>query len=87
MNKEDIQDLNGKTPSIGDTIAVSVGWMSNDSYIAIATVDSFTETPKTVTMNFSISKSGLGGYEDYGTIRKSSLRFPSKHTKFIILPK
>ena len=87
MTKEDIHDLNGKTPSIGDTIAVSVGWMTNDSYMAIATVDSFTETPKTVTMNFSIYKSGLGGYGDYGNIRKSSLRFPSKHTKFIILQK
>ena len=37
MTKEEIYDINGKPPKVGDTIAYSVGWGTGNAYINIAT--------------------------------------------------
>ena len=85
MKREEIKDLNGISPNVGDKVALAAGWMTNNAYINIATVEDFVESPKTVKMLLNIEKSGLGGYSDYGYERKTTLVFPSKHCKFLIL--
>lgn len=86
MTKDEILDINGKTPQVGDTIALATGWATENSYLNIAVVDGFEERPKTVKMNITINKSGLK-HGDYGYTRKTTLQFPMKHCKFLILNK
>lgn len=84
MTKEEIYDINGKQPKVGDTIAYSVGWGTGNAYINIATIESFEERPNTVKMNLTILKTGLD-WGDYGFERKTSLQFPVRHCKFVII--
>ena len=88
MTREDIFDLNGKTPKVGDKIVMSEGWTTSNSYVSIATIKEFIEKPKTLKMVVTLEKSGLWGYSGgpYGGMDKEkTIGFPSEHIKFVIL--
>ena len=87
MTNNDIYDLNGKTPKIGDKIVMSDGWATGNSYVMSGTVKEFIEKPKTLKMVVAIEKSGLYGY--YKRLpyveNEKTIGFPSEHVKFVII--
>lgn len=87
MTNNDIYDLNGKTPKIGDKIVISDGWTTGNSYVMSGTVKEFIEKPKTLKMVVAIEKSGLYGY--YKRLpyieNEKTIGFPSEHIKFVII--
>jgi len=89
MTKNEVFDINGINPEVGDKIAYAVGWTTNNAYINVAVITKIVETEKTVKLCLKIQKTGLNGKDDkessYGLERNSALQFPSIHCKFIIL--
>jgi len=87
MTINDIYDLNGKTPKIGDKIVMSDGWTTGNSFVMIGVVKEFIEKPKTLKMIITVEKSGLYGYRpstQYVEYEKT-IGFPSDHIKFVII--
>jgi len=95
MTVNDIYDLNGKTPKIGDKIVMSDGWTTGDSYVMTGTIKEFIEKPKTLKMVITIEKSMLITIEKSGLYEycermsyvenKKTISFPSDHIKFVIV--
>lgn len=87
MTINDIYDLNGKTPKIGDRIVMSDGWTTSNSFVMTGVVKEFIEKPKTLKMVVTIEKSGLYGYLDRKTYveKEKTIGFPSDHIKFVIV--
>ena len=89
MTKNEVFDINGVNPEVGDKMAYAVGWTTNNAYINVAIISDIVETEKTVKLCLKIQKTGLNGKGDkegsYGLVRNSALQFPSTHCKFIIL--
>ena len=87
MTKNEVFDINGVNPEVGDKIAYAVGWTTNNAYINVAVITDIIETEKTVKLGLNIQKSGLWGNKNnlYGLERNSVLGFPARHCKFIIL--
>lgn len=87
MTVNDIYDLNGKTPKIGDKIVISDGWTTGNSYVMTGIVKEFIEKPKTLKMVIAIEKSGLYGYREYKPYveNEKAIGFPSDHIKFVII--
>ena len=87
MTVNDIYDLNGRTPKIGDKIVMSDGWTTGNSFVITGVVKEFIEKPKTLKMVITIEKSGLYGYRPstrYVEYEKT-IGFPSDHIKFVII--
>jgi hypothetical protein len=89
MTKNEVFDINGVNPEVGDKIAYAVGWTTNNAYINVAVITKIVETEKTVKLELETKKTGLYAEGDntdtYGLKRNSTLGFPSTHCKFIIL--
>ena len=87
MTINDIYDLNGKTPKIGDRIVMSDGWTTSNSFVMTGVVKEFIEKPKTLKMVVTIEKSGLYGYLDRKPYveKEKTIGFPSDHIKFVIV--
>lgn len=87
MTKEEVFDINGVNPKIGDTIAVARGWTTNNAYLDIAVIDDIVETPKTVTLKLHTIHCGLYGVnkENSEYYTKYNIKFPMEHCKFIII--
>lgn len=85
MTIQEVKDLNGRTPKIGDHIALAVGWTTNNAYLNIARITQIIETEKTVKLILETEKTGLYYGETHWTDRKSAIAFPSSHCKFLIL--
>lgn len=86
MTKEEILDINGKNPKVGDRIALAVGWGTNNAYLNICTIKEIVEHPKTVEVKLTTELTGL--YNRLADIRyewKPVIKFPMEHCKFIIL--
>jgi hypothetical protein len=87
MTVNDIYDLNGRTPKIGDKIVMSDGWTTGNSFVMTGVVKEFIEKPKTLKMIITVEKSGLYGYRPntrYVEYEKT-IGFPSDHIKFVII--
>lgn len=87
MTREEIFDINGKNPKVGDKIALAVGWGTDNAYLNICTIKEIVEHPKTVEVKLTTELTGLynrlaeeGGYD-----WKPVIKFPMTHCKFIIL--
>lgn len=87
MISNDIYDLNGRTPKIGDKIVMSDGWTTGNSFVMTGIVKEFIEKPKTLKMVVTIEKSGLYGYCEYKPYieNEKTIGFPSDHIKFVIV--
>ena len=87
MTKEDIFDIQGNKPKVGDKIAFSEGWTTSNSYINTGTVKEFIEKPNTLKMVITMEKSGLWGYRGGSKYieKEKTIGFPSEHIKFVIL--
>ncbi len=86
MKKEEITDINGKNPKVGDRIALAVGWTTNNAYLNICIIDEIIEKPKTVEIRLSIERTGLWNkLADVTWNRNNVIKFPMSHCKFIIL--
>ena len=86
MTKEEVFDINGKSPKVGDKVALSVGYTTNNSYIDIAVIDEIIERDKTVKLNFTVLKYGWNYTLDVPEYAKHvSIQFPMSHCKFVIL--
>lgn len=89
MTKNEVFDINGINPEVGDKIAYAVGWTTNNAYINVAVITKIVETEKTVKLELETQKTGLNSKGDnidsYGLVRNTALKFPSTHCKFIIL--
>lgn len=87
MTSNDIYDLNGRTPKIGDKIVMSDGWTTGNSFVMTGIVKEFIEKPKTLKMVVTIEKSGLYGYCEYKPYieNEKTIGFPSDHIKFVIV--
>ena len=87
MTVNDIYDLNGRIPKIGDKIVMSDGWTTGNSFVMTGIVKEFIEKPKTLKMIITVEKSGLYGYRPstrYVEYEKT-IGFPSDHIKFVII--
>ena len=87
MTSNDVYDLNGRTPKIGDKIVMSDGWTTGNSFIMTGIVKGFIEKPKTLKMVVTIEKSGLYGYCEHKPYveNEKTIGFPSDHIKFVIV--
>lgn len=88
MTSNDIYDLNGKTPKIGDKIVMSDGWTTGNSFVMTGIIKEFIEKPNTLKMVVTIEKSGLYGYcerQSYWVEKEKTIGFPSDHIKFVIV--
>lgn len=87
MTVNDIYDLNGRTPKIGDKIVMSDGWTTGNSFVMTGIVKEFIEKPKTLKMVVTIEKSGLYGYCECMPYveNEKTIGFPSDHIKFVIV--
>ncbi|WP_296865149.1 hypothetical protein [uncultured Methanobrevibacter sp.] len=87
MTKEEVFDINGKTPNVGDKIVIARGWTTNNAYLDISVIDEIIETQKTVTLKLHAIKTGLWGtkYADGKYLEKYNIKFPMVHCKFLIL--
>lgn len=86
MKKEEIFDINGKNPKVGDKIAYASGWTTNNAYLDICTIDKIIEHNKTVDVHLNIERTGLWGQmEDFKGNRNFVIRFPMSHCKFMII--
>ena len=86
MKKEEVFDINGKNPKVGDRIALAVGWTTNNAYLNVCVIDEIIEKPITVEMRLSIERTGLWNeLTEFTWNRKKVIKFPMSHCKFIIL--
>ena len=86
MTKEEIFDINGKNPKVGDRIALAVGWGTNNAYLNICTISEIIEHPKTVEVKLTTELTGLyNRLSDIVYERKPTIKFPMEHCKIIIL--
>lgn len=86
MTKEEVFDINGKSPKVGDKIALSIGYTTNNSYLDIATIDEIIERDKTVKLNLTVQKLGKNYRIEVPEYEKHvSIQFPMSHCKFVIL--
>lgn len=87
MTKEEVFDINGKSPKVGSKLAIARGWTTNNAYLDIAIVDEIVETPKTVTLKLHAEKTGLWGARQATgkNYEKYNIKFPMEHSKFIII--
>ena len=87
MTVNDIYDLNGKIPKIGDKIVMSDGWTTDNSFVMTGIVKEFIEKSKTLKMVVAIEKSGLYGYCECMPYieNEKTIGFPSDHIKFVIV--
>lgn len=89
MTKNEIFDINGVAPDVGDKIAYAVGWTTNNAYLNVAVITKIVETEKTVKLELEIQKTGLyskgDNVDSWGLRRNPALQFPANHCKFIIL--
>ena len=87
MTINEVYDLNGKTPKIGDKIVMSDGWTTGNSYVMTGTIKEIIEKPKTLKIVVTVEKSGLYGYCEYKPYvePEKTIGFPSDHIKFVII--
>lgn len=89
MNNIRVDDINGRPAALGDIIAISHGWGTNNSYLNICKITAFYKTAHHTKVTLEVLESGLWKYDLGGKLSDKgqiiNIQFPMSHCKFIIL--